>query len=359
MKPTSLSGLVKALDLSHIVQYVPTLARNWSIIQSNSIYSHGNKSTTARLLGRTKSSLQTFIAPQASFAINCWASLSKCVRLRVLDLSLVSECISFQSLNQTIRQLGELRELYLPRCSSSYEGMALSMNVRWPPKLQHLSLSGSVSGKFLWDMLRQPDNFPPTFSSLSILHSPALDHQGIRSLLCNLAQSLTVVELRDLPTVKQSRFNGVLDWLPNLTSLTIALDYIDSRFGHMPPDYSPARWQDSKPLQRLTLVTSGQTGDPTRSFAAVDLYSLIDERFLGRLRYLDIAQSTEWENENEGAELGALEQLLTEELDKENWVERRWHYEGLGTTEMSYERWVWETSMGRRMRPRLRILRNR
>ncbi|CAO2657678.1 Nn.00g038040.m01.CDS01 [Neocucurbitaria sp. VM-36] len=343
IKPTALSGLVKALDLSHIVH-------------------QGNKSTTARLLGRTKASLQIFIAPQASFAINCWASLSKCVRLRVLDLSLVSECISFQSLNQTVRQLGDLRELYLPRCSSNYEGLTLSMNIRWPPKLQHLSLSGSVSGKFLWDMLRQPDNFPPTFASLSILHSPALDHQGIKSLLCNLAESLTTVELRDLPTIKQGRFNRVLDWLPHLVSLTVALDYIDTRFGNMPADFTPARWHESKPLQSLTLVTSGQTGDPSRSFTAIDLYSLIDERFLGRLRYLDIAQSTDWESENEGAELGALENLLVEELDKENWMERRWHYEGLtvtGTTEMTYERWIRETRTGQKMRPRLRILRNR
>ena len=114
---------MKSLDLSHIVH-------------------QGAKSTTARLLGRTRASLEVFVAPQASFAINCWASLSKCTRLRVLDLSLsvspkymmhsarrltrnfnirVSECISFQSLNQTIRQLGDLRELYLPRCSSRYE----------------------------------------------------------------------------------------------------------------------------------------------------------------------------------------------------------------------------------------------
>lgn len=68
-KPSPLSSLVKELDLSHIVH-------------------QGAKSTTARLLGRTKSSLEVFVAPQASFAINCWASLSKCSGLRVLDLSL-------------------------------------------------------------------------------------------------------------------------------------------------------------------------------------------------------------------------------------------------------------------------------
>jgi len=68
-QPAALASLVKELDLSHIVH-------------------QGNKSTTARLLGRTKASLEVFVAPQASFAINCWASLSKCTRLRVLDLSL-------------------------------------------------------------------------------------------------------------------------------------------------------------------------------------------------------------------------------------------------------------------------------
>lgn len=333
---------MKALDLSHIVH-------------------QGTKSTTARLLGRTKASLEVFIAPQASFAINCWASLSKCVHLRVLDLGLVSECISFQSLNQTIRQLSELTELHLPRCSSSYEGAATSMNVRWPPKLQHLSMSGSVSGKFLWDILRQPDKFPPSFYSLSVLHSPALDYQGIKMLLCSLADTLTVMELRNLPAVKHGRFNGVLDWLPNLTTLTIALDYIDTRFGHMPPDFSSMQWQDSKPLQSLTLVTSGRTSDPSRSFTPIDLYTLIDERFLGRLRYLNIARSTEWELENEGAELAALDSLLVEELDKENWLERRWHYQWLeiADTKMTYERWIGQTGIGRRMKPSMRILKNR
>ncbi|RMZ72915.1 f-box domain [Pyrenophora seminiperda CCB06] len=350
IKPTALASLVKELDLSHIVH-------------------QGNKSTTARLLGRTKASLEVFVAPQASFAINCWASLSKCSRLRVLDLSFtdmsgpsrVSECINHQSLNQTIRQLVDLRELCLPRCSSRYEQSGLSTNVRWPPRLQHLSLSGSVSGMFLWDMLRQPDNFPPTFSSLSIHHSPGLDQQSIKPLLHSLSSALTTLSLRDLPAVKQGRFNSLLAWLPHLTSLTIALDYIDSRFGSMPPDFTPTRWREAKPLRSLTIVSCGRAGDdPARSFTPTDLYSLIDERWLGRLRYLSIGQSTEWDRGVEMEEqLGALEALLLEELDRENWVEGRWHYEGVAERGMEYETWIKETSVGRKMRPRFRVLKNR
>ncbi|KAF2791137.1 hypothetical protein K505DRAFT_351494 [Melanomma pulvis-pyrius CBS 109.77] len=338
IKKSELAGLVKFLDLSHIVH-------------------QGNKSVTARLLGRTKGSLEIFVAPQASFAINCWASLSKCTKLTCLDLSLVSECISYQSLNQTLRQLPELSSLYLPRCSRTYEhGMALSMNIRWPPRLSHLQLSGSVRGKFLWDMLRQPDNFPPTMTSLNISHCPGLDHNGIRPLLKNLAEKLTVVALHNLPDVKQGRFNGILEWLPKLKTLTMSVEYISGGFGITDNPPTPLK---PKPLESLTLTTSGMQGvDPRHAFTAVDLFGLVDEGVLGRIRYIDIAMSTGWKRD-EGAELDAIEMLLLGEVDKENWEKRRWHYEGLSGVPqgMGYDAWR-ETPMGRRMGARVRVLRN-
>lgn len=345
IRKSELAGLVKMLDLSHIVH-------------------QGNKSTTARLLGRTKPSLEVFIAPQASFAVNCWASLSKCSKLRVLDLSLVSEQISFESLNQTLMKLAALTEFYLPRCSTRYEDAARSMTLRLPPRLQHLSLSGNIHGQLYYDVMRQPDMFPPTMHSMSILHCPSLSNTSIKPIFQNLAGALTTVELRDLPRVKQGQFNGVLNWLPKLASLTIALDYMDDNFGKntKPTGYYTTHWRESKPLQSLTLVTSGQTDvDPQTAFTAVDLYQLIDERFLGRLRWVRVARSTGWESKEEGAELEALAMLLVGELDKDNWKKRRWHYEGLkGLPEgMTYEMWSLDTPLGRRMRPWLGILRDR
>ena len=121
-------------------------------------------------------------------------------------------------------------------------------------------------------------------------------------------------------------------------------------------------WPAARPLQSLTLVTSGQTSiDPSRCFTAVDLYTLIDDRYLGRLRYLNIAQSSEWENEQEGAEIGALEMLLIDDLDRENWEKRRWHYEGLdipGGGALNYDDWR-KTPQGRRMGARMRMLKDR
>lgn len=106
-------------------------------------------------------------------------------------------------------------------------------------------------------------------------------------------------------------------------------------------------------------MTSGQTNiDPSRSFAAVDLYALIDQRFLGRLRFLNIARSTEWEKMEEGAELGALE-LLLEELDRESWKERRWHFENTAAgIETTYDQFIERTAMGRKMRARMVVLTN-
>lgn len=90
-----------------------------------------------------------------------------------------------------------------------------------------------------------------------------------------------------------------------------------------------------------------------------DLFTMIDERFLGRLRYMSIGWSTEWQSEDEV--LGALDSSI-DDLDKENWLERRWHYQDLDftdTRDMEYEQWRTNTAMGRRMRPRFRLLKNR
>ncbi|KAF2257624.1 hypothetical protein CC78DRAFT_538403 [Lojkania enalia] len=336
IRKSELAGLVKVLDLSHIVH-------------------HGTKSTTARLLGRTKFSLEVFIAPQASFAINCWASLSKCVNLHTLNLSLVSECISYQALNQTICKLPKLTAIHLPRCSSNYDTYGVLLSLQWPPRLRYLALAGNA------DMLGKPESFPPSLSSLSISHAPLVEADSIRQLLTNLADSLTNVELRDLPRVEHGELNGVLDWCTKLESLIISVDYIDVDFGNMPDWFNSSHWMSAKPLQKLRLVNSGHFDiDPRLAFQPVDLFTLIDERFLGRIRQVDIASSVGWHAKDDGGEIEAVATALIE-CDKENWIEGRWHYSdrfGFGKKEReklgAYEAWR-ATERGTRTAPRLRV----
>lgn len=116
IRRNGLAELVRRLDMSGLVH-------------------NGSKSLTARLLGRVKTRLEEFVAPQASFAyvlhlsevlnaqnlftvlifcrVNCLAALSKCSNLRLLDLSLVSESISMADLLRSTSLLSKLESLHL------------------------------------------------------------------------------------------------------------------------------------------------------------------------------------------------------------------------------------------------------
>ncbi|KAF2741241.1 hypothetical protein EJ04DRAFT_423217 [Polyplosphaeria fusca] len=336
VRKSELAGLVKVLNLSHIVH-------------------QGNKSTTARLLGRTKPSLEIFVAPQASFAVNCWASLSKCSRLRTLDLSLVSESISYQSLHQTMRQLSSLENIYLPRCNSSSDDSGLGPHdpyLSWPPNLKELGLAGNVHGRLIWGLRDASTSFPPTLHSLRVEHAPRLSVESITSLFEKLENLLTNVVIRDLPLLRHGEMNDVLNVLPNLTSLTIATDYIDLAFGLMEESYTEADWAQSKPLQKLYLVSSvSYDVDPNLAFQPTDMFDLIDRRFLGRLRELRIQKSIGWGEVEDGAQVDAVE-LALRDLDRENWYFGRWHYadvRGKWSRGMTYDKWRAGTRQGREM----------
>ncbi|KAF2007539.1 hypothetical protein P154DRAFT_420395 [Amniculicola lignicola CBS 123094] len=329
IRKSALASLVRTLDLSHIVH-------------------QGNKATTARLLARTKASLEVFVAPQASFAINCWASMAKCTKLRILDLSLVSEAINYQAFDRTIRQLRVMEEIYLPRCSSSYDALGVGMHVQWPPRLRHLHLSGSVHGKFLWDMINQPNRFPGTMSSIAFSHCPMLGPSSLKSLMCGSAHLLRRVTLTALPRVQLGDIDDILTWLPLLTDLTVSLSYLSHDFAVIPHSYSysyPGSLEMhtlGPPLEKLTLSSpNSSTSSPSdldEMFDAVDLFTLLDERWLARLRYIRVARCAGWES-GQVPEVAAVEGMLLD-VDRENWEGRRWHYADIGEMgRVGYEEW--------------------
>ena len=71
--------------------------------------------------------------------------------------------------------------------------------------------------------------------------------------------------------------------------------------------------------------------------------------------------STGWGHESNSEELEALAELIVYELDKENWENRRWHYEGLGPVGegMTYREWINTTELGKKMRAMVIVLENR
>jgi hypothetical protein len=155
-----------------------------------------------------------------------------------------------------------------------------------------------------------------------------------------------------MTSVEYGDFKNVLNEAPHLTHLTIDSDYMDEGFGNKPRDWGPDRWRYSKPLESLTIVSTGRNPyDAT--FTALDLASLIDERFLGRLRTLSLQHMFVDFNDPEDIE-GA--KLSLRDLDEENWNERRWHYaqyEGL-YKDLSWSDWV-ASPTGSQMAPRFQL----
>ena len=122
IRRSQLAGFVRTLDMGELVH-------------------DGSKSLTARLLGRLKGSLVEFVAPQVSFSINSFAALSKCPRLTLLNLSLMSTSVSTKQLFQTLQSLTRLETLFFPRTSIQGHGLDTE-GYTWPPLLKALHFGG-------------------------------------------------------------------------------------------------------------------------------------------------------------------------------------------------------------------------
>lgn len=122
IRRSPLASYVKMLDMSHLVH-------------------DGSKSLTARMLGRLKGNLAEFVAPQASFSINSFASLAKCTKLRYLNLQLMSASIPNAVLFKALGSLVNLEELLMPR-TSPLDQDRQDFAQTWPPKLRKLHIAG-------------------------------------------------------------------------------------------------------------------------------------------------------------------------------------------------------------------------
>ena len=255
-----LATLVRCLDMSSLVH-------------------NSSKSLTARLLGRLKGNLETFIAPQASFAINSFAALSKCVHLRTLDLRLISASISNRQLFQTLRPLTSLETLYFPRSSSLADKLKYpgeEMVYVWPPQLTALHLAGGVDDYFLRNILV---NAPGSLETLSIQHCSQVFSSALLETLQTIGSRLQNLTIRHpMPKLQVGALDHILLLCERLVSLRISADYISNELfesiamGH--------------PLRVLHLDCSPQAGadvdvDANALCAAVDDGRLADLRSVG------------------------------------------------------------------------------
>lgn len=316
VRKSPLSGLIKSLNMGHLVH-------------------HGSKSMTARLLGRTKDSLEEFVAPQASFAINCYPALSKCVKLRLLDLSLVSESTPLQTLFNTVKSLRNLETLRLPR-STGFGTSGVDPNtIIWPPKLKSLYLAGGIDAHFLYGVV----HFPATLHELTIERSSQAKGHAVRQLLVGM--SAAQVPLTYLRIAYMSRFGVntldiVLACFPKLEHLSVSIDYITPAIlNHEFQEYHsviPTPDFSTHALRILELTNSGTPGDLDK-FSPIDVLIALEEGSFPHLRVMRVAKTLEWGVGDTRQEMDALDEQL-QELELGDYRERRGIY-----AEMSAEEW--------------------
>lgn len=263
IRQSTLAVLVRRLDMGELVH-------------------NSSKSLTARLLGRLKGNVEEFVAPQSSFAINSFAALSKCTRLRHLDLSLISASVSNKLLFQTLKALQDLEVLFFPR-SSSHDKEREETAYSWPPKLKALHLAGGIDDFFLEKHLV---NVPASLQRLSIQHCTNIYSDALLSTISILGPQLQYLTIRH-PMSKLS--TGSLDYIftlcPSLIAFRISADFISNEMFRVIPT--------SHPLQILDLDCSGTAGADV-DISAGRIYDAVEEGRLPDLRSVRVSARLAW-----------------------------------------------------------------
>nr|POE58048.1 f-box protein [Quercus suber] len=291
-----------------------------------SLVHQGSKSLTARILGRVKGNIEVFVAPVASFALNCLPPLSKCNNLKALDLSLVSESPPLHNLFKTTAHLEKLVSFRLPR-SSGFGGQikkSEQLSQHWPPKLRDLSLSGGIDGLFLHGVV----GLPEALQKLTIEHCPLIRTFEMDNLLQRAVISLpqlTDVTIRHLPRLSGNALDHLLLLLPQLRRLSISVDYISPAFFDF-GTYAVFRSlaTDEKPrhynLYHLELTTSSSTNIEDK-IAPVDVAFAMDEGLLPALRQVRVSKALLWHSIDTKSDVEDLASTL-QEASRKDWEVR-------------------------------------
>jgi hypothetical protein len=295
VKQSPLAGLVKILNLGLLVH-------------------HSSKSVTARVLRRTEGSLEEFVAPQASFAINSYAALSKSTKLRSLDLSLVSEATPLHVLFKSLKSLIHLERLRFPRSSGFGSNSVDPEIITWPPALKDLHISGGIDSNFLYGVVQ----FPPSLERLTLEHCPQATSHPVRQLLSTLSRAglpLKALSISHMPRLGISSLDPVLGLLPHLEELSVSVDYITPAIFN--PEFQQWQSGDSTPnftQHKLRIITFTNSGNPgvDDKFTPIDLLLAMDEGSFPHLRQVKIAKSLGWDRGDTMDETEALIERLVE-----------------------------------------------
>ncbi|EGV66050.1 hypothetical protein CANTEDRAFT_119174 [Yamadazyma tenuis ATCC 10573] len=275
---------IKQLDLSYVIQ-------------------SGKNSFVAKLLKRSKKNLDIFVAPQTSFGLAPLVALKNCENLRVLDLRLVSETLNLSELFNSIRNLDKLTSLSFPRSSIEMDSKLMNQ-IHWPPTLSSLRISGGISDEFL-----MKSTLPSTITNLEFAHCPHIKDEGIKSLLYKFGKNLKTLRVEyPMPKLRDDSLDIIWDYCPNLTVLSIYVDYISGSFFD---DFNLRFLDHQRPLKTLYIDSSGMLGTSTKLNPLDLAIALIDKR-LPMLKFIRCTAKLGWDPKSD------LLSTIIEELEDRN-----------------------------------------
>lgn len=210
------SARARRIGLEDLVQH----------LDMGSLAYESKRSTTSRLISRTKTSLVSFVAPAVSFSTTSLAPLSKCLKLQQLDLSRDVYDFDIQQLMRSIRDLPELEWLSLPR--RDQDAMAIfgyihnSTTQFWPKSLTYLQLNSH----FVWHMEHGHwDSFlkslPPSLSHLAFSNLGSYEPFDTKPRITLQASQVETLYVRMRGIDSTYNIDQIGLGFPSVTKLTI------------------------------------------------------------------------------------------------------------------------------------------
>ncbi|EMG47785.1 hypothetical protein SBY92_005085 [Candida maltosa Xu316] len=274
-----MGSYIRTLDLSYIIQ-------------------SGKNAFVSKLLKRSGKNLEVFVAPQTSFGLGPLMSLKNCLNLKVLDLGLVSETLNLEELFKSIRNLNELTQFSFPRSSIEISDYS---QIKWPPKLTFLKLSGGINDDFLYQL-----ELPASITHMEFAHCPSISDMGFSQILYRIGRNLKTLKVQyPMPGLKMNSLDNVFQYCPNLRVLEISVDYVSSTF------FDEQYLQHMEDLKVLYINSSGMLGTSTR-LDPIDLAVAISDGRLPSLKHIQCTAKLGWNPKSEAVE------YIADELDERN-----------------------------------------
>lgn len=275
-------NMVKCLDLSNVVQ-------------------SGKNSYMSKLLRRTGGSLEVFISSQSSFGAAPLVSIRTCLKLKVLDLRLVSESVNLVELFKSIECLPELEQLCFPRSSVTCD----EFEFKWPQNLWYLRLQGGIT-----DLFASNVTFPQTITNLEFAHCPHLTKNGLDSILSKIGINLTRLSITyPMPKIGDEGADRSFWFCPNLKNFFVDIAYISWEI--FSEELLVLLEEYDRPLKSIIIESTGYMG-MCEKVSPNDITIAVDEGRLPCLERVGLSAMLGWDFKGQDME------DMVSELDHHN-----------------------------------------